>query len=73
MLQDIQSTALSAIQDAADAHLVSLLDTNLCATHAKRVTIRKLSLTFRFCPYLTGLEPKDMQIARRLRGEKGGH
>ena len=42
-------------QEAAEAYLVSLFeDTNLCAIHAKRVTI----------------QPKDIQLARRIRGEK---
>jgi histone H3 len=37
-----QSTALEALQEAAEDYLVSLFeDTNLCAIHAKRVTIRK--------------------------------
>ncbi|KAI5063413.1 hypothetical protein GOP47_0022301 [Adiantum capillus-veneris] len=45
--------ALVALQEAAEDHIVHLLeDTNLCAIHAKRVTIM----------------PKDMQLARRLRG-----
>lgn len=50
-----QSAALEALQCAAEAFLVGLFeDTNLCALHAKRVTIM----------------PKDMQLARRLRGER---
>jgi histone H3 len=50
-----QSTALMAVQEAAEAYLVSLFeDTNLCAIHAKRVTIM----------------PKDMQLARRIRGDR---
>jgi histone H3 len=50
-----QSTALMALQEAAEAYLVGLMeDTNLCAIHAKRVTIM----------------PKDMQLARRIRGGK---
>lgn len=49
-----QSTALLALQEAAEAYLVGLFeDTNICALHAKRVTIM----------------PKDMQLARRVRGE----
>jgi histone H3 len=37
-----QSTALGALQEAAESYLVSLLaDTNECALHARRVTIRK--------------------------------
>ena len=52
-----QSVALQALQEAAEAYLVSLFeDTNLCAIHAKRVTIMA----------------KDMQLARRLRGASGG-
>ena len=51
----MQSTALMAMQEAAEAYLVGLFeDTNLCAIHAKRVTIM----------------PKDMQLARRIRGER---
>jgi histone H3 len=50
-----QSTALLALQEAAEAHLVGTFeDTNLCAIHAKRVTIM----------------PKDLQLARRIRGER---
>ena len=50
-----QSSAVLALQEAAEAYLVSLFeDTNLCAIHAKRVTIM----------------PKDMQLARRIRGER---
>jgi len=42
-------------QEAAEAYLVSVFeDTNLCALHAKRVTI----------------SPKDMQLALRIRGER---
>ncbi len=49
-----QSSALLALQEAAEAYLVGLFaDTNLCAMHAKRVTIM----------------PKDMLLARRIRGE----
>ena len=37
-----QSTALGALQEAAEDYLVSLFeDVNLCAIHAKRVTIRE--------------------------------
>lgn len=50
-----QGTAILAMQEAAEAYLVSLFeDTNLCAIHAKRVTIM----------------PKDIQLARRIRGER---
>ncbi|KAL2500999.1 histone H3.3 [Forsythia ovata] len=48
-----QSHAVLALQEAAEAYLVGLFeDTNLCAIHAKRVTIM----------------PKDIQLARRIRG-----
>jgi len=50
-----QVSAIAALQEAAEAYLVGLFeDTNLCAIHAKRVTIM----------------PKDMQLARRIRGER---
>lgn len=49
-----QSSAILALQEASEAYLVGLFeDTNLCAIHAKRVTIM----------------PKDMALARRIRGE----
>ncbi|KAH8047583.1 hypothetical protein JL722_13027 [Aureococcus anophagefferens] len=50
-----QGSAVLALQEAAEAYLVGLFeDTNLCAIHAKRVTIM----------------PKDIQLARRIRGER---
>ena len=50
-----QSGALLALQEASEAYIVGLFeDTNLCAIHAKRVTIM----------------PKDIQLARRIRGER---
>jgi histone H3 len=50
-----QSSAILALQEAAESYLVALFeDTNLCAIHAKRVTIM----------------PKDMQLAKRIRGER---
>ena len=49
-----QSIAVLALQEAAEAYVVGLLeDTNLAAMHAKRVTIM----------------PRDMILARRIRGE----
>lgn len=48
-----QASAILALQESAEAHLVGLFeDCNLCAIHGKRVTIM----------------PKDMQLARRIRG-----
>merc|ERR1711906_74770 len=50
-----ESPAIAALQEASEAYLTSLFeDTNLCAIHAKRVTIM----------------PKDIQLARRIRGER---
>ncbi|KAH9393835.1 Core histone H2A/H2B/H3/H4 [Tyrophagus putrescentiae] len=50
-----QSSAVMALQEASESYLVGLFeDTNLCAIHAKRVTIM----------------PKDIQLARRIRGER---
>ena len=50
-----QSTAVLALQEAAEAYMVGLYeDTNLCAIHAKRVTVMA----------------KDIQLARRIRGER---
>ena len=44
-----------ALQESAEAYLVGLFeDTNLCAIHAKRVTIMT----------------KDLKLARRIRGER---
>ena len=50
-----QSHAILALQEAAEAYLVGLFeDTNLCAIHAKRVTIML----------------KDVHLATRIRGER---
>ncbi|XP_066574384.1 histone H3-like centromeric protein A isoform X1 [Amia ocellicauda] len=52
-----QAIALSALQEAAEAFLVRLFqDAYLCTIHAKRVT----------------LFPRDIQLARRIRGIEGG-
>jgi len=52
-----QSSAILALQEATEAYLVHLFeDANLCAIHAKRVTIMT----------------KDIQLARRIRGPWGG-
>ena len=49
-----QATALAASQEATEAYLIGLLeDTNLCAIHARSVTIM----------------PKDMQLSRQIRRE----
>ena len=50
-----QSGTILALQESAEAYLVGLLeDSNLCAIHAKRLTIM----------------PKDMQLAWQIRGER---
>ena len=50
-----QSLAIKALQEASEAYIVGLFeDTNLCAIHAKQVTIM----------------PKDIQLARRIHGER---
>ena len=50
-----QSQALLALQEATEAYVVGLFeDTNLCAIHAKRMTVMK----------------KDMDLARRIRGDR---
>ena len=50
-----QSAAIMALQEASEAYLVGLFeDSNLCAIHAKRVTIM----------------PRDIQLARHICGER---
>jgi histone H3 len=50
-----QPMALLALQEASEAYLVGVFeDANLCAIHAKRVT----------------LMVKDIQLAQRIRGER---
>ncbi len=50
-----EKSALAALQEATEAYVTGLLsDSNLCALHAKRVT----------------LFARDLQLARRLRGER---
>ena len=50
-----QSAAVMALQEASEAYLVQLFeDANLCAIHAKRVTIM----------------PKDMQLSKRIGGKR---
>ncbi|XP_037072236.1 histone H3-like [Pollicipes pollicipes] len=50
-----QSSAFMTLQEASEAYLVGLFEgTNLCAIHAKRVTIMS----------------KEIQLARRIRGKR---
>ncbi|KAI8596749.1 histone-fold-containing protein [Dissophora ornata] len=52
-----QGAAILALQEATEAFMVHLFeDANLCAIHAKRVTIMQ----------------RDIQLARRIRGIHGG-
>ncbi len=52
----ITADALTALHSSAEAYLVGLLkDANLITLHSHRVT----------------LQPKDIQLARRIRGEQG--
>ena len=52
-----QSASVLALQEATKHYLLGLFeDTNLCAIHAKPVTIM----------------PKEIQLARRIGGERGG-
>lgn len=49
-----QASALNCLQESCETYLTSLFsDSNLCAIHAKRVT----------------LKPDDLRLARRIRGE----
>ncbi|XP_072988396.1 histone H3.3-like [Typha latifolia] len=50
-----QSHAVLALQEAAESYIIGMFeDANLCAIHAKRVTIMT----------------KDIQLSRRIRGER---
>ena len=50
-----QATAMLALQEASESYLTGLFeDANLCAIHAKRVTLMQ----------------KDLMLAMRLRGDK---
>ena len=51
----IQAATVQGLQEAAEAYLVGLFeDSNLCAIHAKQVTIM----------------PRDIQLARRIHRER---
>ena len=81
-----QGSAVLALQEAAEAYLVGLFeDTNLCAIHAKRVTIMPkgeyyfVMTVLRQC-WIRIISPSstpfasfpttDIQLARRIRGER---
>eukprot|EP00590_Aulacoseira_subarctica_P001318 CAMPEP_0172436278 /NCGR_PEP_ID=MMETSP1064-20121228/71642_1 /TAXON_ID=202472 /ORGANISM="Aulacoseira subarctica , Strain CCAP 1002/5" /LENGTH=163 /DNA_ID=CAMNT_0013184677 /DNA_START=1 /DNA_END=493 /DNA_ORIENTATION=- len=77
-----QGSAVLALQEAAEAYLVGLFeDTNLCAIHAKRVTIMPKDIQLpvvlfedtNLCAIhakRVTIMPKDIQLARRIRGER---
>ena len=51
----MQCIAVEALQEAAEYYITNLFDdANLCALHSKRITV----------------QPKDMQLAMRMRGER---
>ena len=51
----IQAAAIKGLQEAAEAYLVGLFeDSNLCAIHARQVTIM----------------PRDVQLTKRICGER---
>ncbi|XP_055307024.1 uncharacterized protein LOC129571272 [Sitodiplosis mosellana] len=51
----VQVDAMGALQEGTESYIIGLFeDANLCAVHTKRATII----------------PKDIQLARRLRGDK---
>ena len=51
----LQASAVAALQEASEAYLTSLFETsNLCAIHAKRVTI----------------QPKDIRLTRRIANDE---
>ena len=51
----VMPAMVMALQEAAEAYLVQLLeDSNLCTIHVKRIT----------------MQPKDIQLARQTRGER---
>lgn len=50
-----QGSAVLALQESAESYITGLFeDANLCALHAKRVT----------------MFPRDLQLSRRIRGER---
>jgi hypothetical protein len=54
-MRRFQSTAIKALQEAAEDYLVYLFEeAQFCAVHGKRITI----------------QPKDIRLARRIRGER---
>jgi histone H3 len=75
-----QSSAIGALQEAAEAYLVGLFeDTNLAAIHAKVSRVihgaylsshGSTDASFRSILQRVTIQPKDIALARRLRGER---
>jgi histone H3 len=64
-----QKSALEALQEAAEYYLVGLFeDSNLCAIHSKRYSFFTLKIVTNPTSRVTVM-PKDIQLARRIRGE----
>ncbi len=62
-----QATALAASQEATEAYLIGLLeDTNLCAIHARRVTImpKDLQLSLANSKGITEFEMKEVEVLK---------
>jgi histone H3 len=54
-MRRFQSTAIQALQEAAEDYLIYLFeDAQFCTVHGKRITI----------------QPQDIRLARRIRGER---
>jgi histone H3 len=54
-MRRFQSIVIQALQEAAKDYLIYLFeDAQFCAVHGKRITI----------------QPKDIRLARRIRGER---
>jgi len=72
-----QASAIEALQEASESFLVGMFeDTNLCAIHAKRVTIMQKdtvttdsSCQVHVLKRVTIMQ-KDMHLARRIRGDR---
>ena len=75
-----QSSAVMALQEASEAYLVGLFeDTNLCVSFYTKFTnarnVRWLSfIVYLLCQAIHAkrvtIMPKDIQLARRIRGER---
>ena len=70
-----QSSAVMALQEASEAYLVGLFeDTNLCVS-TEYLALKKKLLFLKLCLQAihakrVTIMPKDIQLARRIRGER---